>query len=70
LVAADINGSVWKILVEEGQQIEAGDPVVILEAMKTELRLYAPVAGKILSVYCRQGRQVAAGDRLVLIEPA
>jgi urea carboxylase len=70
LVAADINGSVWKILVEEGQPIQAGDPVVILEAMKTELRIYAPIAGKILSVYCRQGRQVAAGDRLILIEPA
>ena len=70
LVASDIHGSVWKVLVEEGQTVEAGAPVVILEAMKTELSIAAPVSGTIRTLYCKPGRQVAAGDRLIVIEPA
>lgn len=39
LVLSDIHGSMWKVLVEEGQVVEAGASVVILEAMKTELTI-------------------------------
>jgi len=67
-VAADIHGSVWKVLVEEGQTVAAGDPVVILEAMKTELRVPAPVGGTIRSIRCRQGRAVVAGETLLVME--
>lgn len=69
LVRSDIHGSVWKVLVEEGQVIEAGASIVILEAMKTELTIVAPTAGKIRALYCQPGRQVATGDRLLVIEP-
>lgn len=68
-VCSDIQSSVWKILVEIGQSVEAGTPIVILEAMKTELQVTAPVAGKISAIHCRAGRQVAAGDVLLTIEP-
>jgi urea carboxylase len=67
-VAADIYGSVWKVLVEEDQSVEAGDAVVILEAMKTELRISAPVSGTIRSIRCRQGRLVTAGETLLVME--
>ncbi|TDR89292.1 urea carboxylase [Enterovirga rhinocerotis] len=70
LVASDIHGSVWKVLVQEGETVEAGMPIVILEAMKTELSIVAPVGGTVTSLYCRPGRQVAAGDRLLMIEAA
>ncbi|MBN9043238.1 MAG: urea carboxylase [Rhizobiales bacterium 62-47] len=70
LVSSDIHGNVWKILVEEGQAIEAGMPIVILEAMKTELSIIAPLSGVVRTLYCRPGRQVTTGDRLLLIEPA
>jgi urea carboxylase len=70
LIASDIHGSVWKVLVEEGQTVEAGTPIVILEAMKTELSIAAPLAGTVRTLYCRPGRQVATGDRLLVIEPA
>jgi urea carboxylase len=70
LVASDIHGSVWKVLVEEGQHVEVGTPIVILEAMKTELSIAAPVSGRIKTLFCRPGRQVATGDRLLVIEPA
>mgnify|MGYP000852311226 CR=1 FL=1 len=70
LVSSDIHGNVWKVLVEEGQSIEAGTPIVILEAMKTELSINAPLAGIVRTLYCRAGRQVTTGDRLLVIEPA
>ena len=70
LVSSDIHGNVWKVLVEEGQSIEAGAPIVILEAMKTELSIIAPLAGTVRTLYCRPGRPVTTGDRLLVIEPA
>ncbi|MFT8242633.1 urea carboxylase [Roseomonas sp. BN140053] len=69
-VASDIQGSVWKVLVESGQSVEAGEPIVILEAMKMELTVRAPVSGTVAALRCRPGRQVAAGDTLLMIEPA
>ncbi|UFZ02665.1 urea carboxylase [Bradyrhizobium ontarionense] len=69
LVASDLHGNVWKVLVEEGQRVEAGSPIVILEAMKTELNILAPVTGTVRALYCRPGRPVATGDRLLVIEP-
>lgn len=68
LISSDIHGSVWKVLVEEGQDIEPGTTVVILEAMKTEISIVATIAGTVRTVFCRPGRQVAAGDRLLVIE--
>jgi urea carboxylase len=68
LISAHMHGSVWKVLVEEGQTVSAGSTVVILEAMKTELAITAPVTGTVRAVYCRPGRLVATGDRLLAIE--
>jgi urea carboxylase len=68
LVTSQMHGNVWKVLVEEGQTVEAGATVVILEAMKTELSIAAPVAGTVRALYCKPGRLVATGDRLLVIE--
>ncbi len=68
LVAADISGNVWKLLVEAGSRIEAGEPLVILEAMKMEFPIHAPVSGTVRALHCRQGRPIAAGDALLEIE--
>lgn len=70
LITSHMHGSVWKVLVEEGQTVAAGSAVVILEAMKTELLIMAPVSGTVRALYCRPGRLVATGDRLLVIEPA
>ena len=69
-VVAEIHGSVWKVLVEPGQAVAAGVPIVILEAMKTEFTIVAPVAGTVRALYCRQGHTVASGERLLVIEAA
>ena len=68
LVAADISGSVWKLLVEPGVRVTIGDPLLILEAMKMEFPVHAPAAGIIKTLHCRPGRSIAAGDALLEIE--
>ncbi|WP_112310675.1 urea carboxylase [Pseudogemmobacter bohemicus] len=67
---AELHGSVWKVLVEEGQEVSAGDTVAILEAMKTEITVTAPVSGTIARIHARPGRTVATGDRLLVIAAA
>ena len=68
LVSADLNGNIWKILVEPGQYVEEGQPLVVVEAMKMELSVNAPCAGKVLKIGCQQGRPVGPGDALLWIE--
>ncbi|TVR09204.1 MAG: urea carboxylase [Salinarimonadaceae bacterium] len=67
LVLAELHGSVWKVLVEEGQMVSIGETVVILEAMKTEIHIAAPSSGKVERVFARSGRTVATGEKLLAI---
>lgn len=67
LVSADISGNVWKLLVQEGHSVEAGDPLVILEAMKMEFAINSPVSGIIHTLHCQPGRAINAGDPLLAI---
>jgi len=64
---APMPGQVLKVLVAAGQQVAAGDPLVILEAMKMEQTLRASTAGVIEEVLVKQGDVVAPGDTLVKI---
>ena len=68
LVSADLNGNIWKILVEPGQQVAAGQPLIVVEAMKMELSVNAPQAGTVLKISCQQGRPVAPGDALLWLD--
>jgi urea carboxylase len=58
------------VLIEVGQQVEPGQPLVILEAMKMELTVPARHAGKVTALHCRVGRPVVAGDALLVIAHA
>lgn len=64
-VRAPLSGTVARILVEDGQAIEAGDVVVVLEAMKMETEITAPAAGTVGRVLVSPGDAVAGGDLLV-----
>lgn len=70
LVSADMSGSVWKVLVEDGQWVEAGTPLMVVEAMKMELAVTAPVAGHVKALYSAPGKAVTPGDALILITPS
>ncbi|WP_427135138.1 biotin carboxylase N-terminal domain-containing protein [Pseudarthrobacter sp. S9] len=64
---ADMAGTVVKWLVEPGTEVSAGDPVVVLEAMKMETQVSAHRAGTVTDVRAEAGGVVAAGAVLALI---
>ncbi|WP_293795645.1 urea carboxylase [uncultured Pantoea sp.] len=68
-VESQVAGSVWQWLVEEGSEIRAGATVGILESMKMEIPIVAPVSGKIHSLTRLSGQQVQAGQLLMVIDP-
>ncbi|SOE47511.1 urea carboxylase [Orrella dioscoreae] len=68
VVAADMCGSVWKVLAEPGQAVRAGDTLVVVEAMKMELAVLAPADGVVKAVACVPGQAVVTGDALVVME--
>jgi urea carboxylase len=68
-VSAHVPGSVWKVIAGEGQQVSAGDPLVVLESMKMELTVSAPTSGRVTRVVCREGQSVAAGQTLMALSP-
>jgi acetyl-CoA carboxylase biotin carboxyl carrier protein len=67
-VAAHITGTVWKIQVAVGDQVEAEQTLVILESMKMEMPVEAPQAGRVTAVHVSEGQAVDEGDVLVSLE--
>jgi 3-methylcrotonyl-CoA carboxylase alpha subunit len=63
-------GQVIAVRVEPGQQVDAGDELVIVEAMKMEHAVRAPSAGVVRAVLCAPGDRVDRGQSLVDFEPA
>ncbi|WP_454190168.1 urea carboxylase [Paenibacillus sp. Marseille-Q7038] len=68
-VNSSMSGSVWKVLVTEGQFIRKGDTIIIEESMKMEFPQIAPFDGIITSIYVSSGDQVRSGDRIAAITP-
>ncbi|HVE16213.1 MAG TPA: urea carboxylase, partial [Chthoniobacterales bacterium] len=62
-----VAGNVWKILVQPGEPVEAGQPIVIVESMKMEILVSAPRAGMIHSLLCMEGRPVGAGQHVAVL---
>ncbi len=69
-VIAEIPGVVIGISVEEDQEITEGDPLLILEAMKMQNEICAPVTGKVTKVAVAAGDSVATDELLIEIEAA
>ena len=67
-VLAQMTGNVWKILVEAGAEVSAGQPVVIVESMKMEMEIVASRPGRVVDVRCQQGRTVRAGDIVIVLD--
>ena len=66
-VEAHITGTVWKIEVAVGDQVDEGDTVVILESMKMEMPVEAEDPGTVTEVHCEEGQSVQEGDVLVVL---
>ncbi len=66
-VTAPLAGNIFKILVKPGQQINEGDTLIILEAMKMETEIKAGTAGTVSSINVNTGDAVAVGDTLLVL---
>jgi 3-methylcrotonyl-CoA carboxylase alpha subunit len=68
MLVSPLPGSVAQVLVETGQQIDKGQTLMIVEAMKMEHTISAPHAGRVAQIYFAPGDQVAEGAQLLAIE--
>jgi len=67
-VAAQLSGKVLRIEVQAGDAVEAGQLLLVLEAMKMENEINAPKAGTVKEVTVSEGAQVSEGETLVILE--
>jgi urea carboxylase len=67
-VFSEVPGNVWKIFGDVGAGVAAGDVVAIIESMKMEIRVLAPVAGRLSSVRVKPGQTLRAGDLVAVIK--
>jgi acetyl/propionyl-CoA carboxylase alpha subunit len=67
-VVAPMPGKVVRVLVAAGDTVEAGQGLVVVEAMKMQNEMKAPRTGRVLAVPAREGGTVAAGDVLATLE--
>ena len=68
LVTSPMAGKIASVKVEVGAEVEEGQALVFLEAMKMENEIAAPKKGTVKEIYVRQGSLAKPGDKLVLVE--
>ncbi|MDO8795010.1 MAG: urea carboxylase [Vicinamibacterales bacterium] len=66
-VRAPLTASVWQLAVESGQRVQAGQKLLVLEAMKMEVVVVAPSEGVVEGVHCEKGALVTAGQSLATL---
>lgn len=67
-IVAPMQGTILKVLVAQGDQVETGQPLMVLEAMKMETTIAAPTEGAVTRVEVAPGDTVAAGQSLAIVE--
>lgn len=68
-VQSEVAGSVWKLVAEPGATLQAGEAILILESMKMEIPVEAPVAGKLLELCVGEEDPVEEGQVVAVLEP-
>lgn len=68
-VSSSIPGKVITVEVEVGQEVAEGDVVLILEAMKMQNEIQAPVSGTVTEIHCEEGQSIEANVPLLIITP-
>ena len=66
-VVTSVPGSVWKVAVRQGQEVKAGDVLMVIESMKMEFNLIAPKDATVHQLHCQQGAAVAAGQMVLVL---
>lgn len=65
---SEVTGSVWKIVTEVGQQVEAGDTIMIIESMKMEIPVIAEESGTIKTFLVKEETAVSEGQVVAVLE--
>ncbi|NLF55600.1 MAG: acetyl-CoA carboxylase biotin carboxyl carrier protein subunit [Thauera phenolivorans] len=63
-----VSGIVMRLIAQPGQSLQVGDPLMVLEAMKMETNITAPIAGRVAALRVAQGDNVQAGQVVVEFE--
>jgi biotin carboxyl carrier protein len=66
-VRAEMVANVWKVVATEGDQVEEGDTLVILESMKMEIPVLAEEAGTLAKLHVAEGDVIQEGDLIATI---
>jgi acetyl-CoA carboxylase biotin carboxyl carrier protein len=67
-IVAEMAANVWKVLVQEGDAVAAGDTLVILESMKMEIPVEADQAGTVTSLRVQEGGTVQEDDVIAVLD--
>ena len=67
-IRAEITANVWQVVAEEGQMVAEGDEICILESMKMEIPVVAPLAGTVSELAVAPDDQVKEGDLIAVID--
>ena len=68
-VSANIPGKVVTVEVKEGERVEEGQVILILEAMKMQHELTAPMDGSVVEIFAKKTAQISVDDHLIEIQP-
>ncbi|MGY1833711.1 biotin/lipoyl-binding carrier protein [Blastococcus sp. SYSU DS0510] len=66
-IHAEMVSSVWKVLVQPGAQVSAGDTLVILESMKMEIPVLSEHAGTVQELHVVEGEVLQEGDLIAIV---
>ena len=67
---AEISGTIIEVACSKGDMIEAGDTIVVMEAMKMEILAVAPCSGKIVEIRVKKDDVVGQDDLMAIIDPS
>jgi len=67
-VVTEVAGKVWKVEAQAGAQLAADDTILIMESMKMEIPVVAPVAGKLRALLVKEGDALNEGDAVAEME--
>ena len=67
-ITTEIAGQVWKLVAQQGDDVAADAPIVILESMKMEIPILAPTAGKLIELHVAEEDMVAEDQLICVIE--
>ncbi|MFY7838547.1 MAG: urea carboxylase [Novosphingobium sp.] len=70
VVEAPFGGSVWKLLVAAGDEVQAGDTIAVLESMKMECPVLSPNSGKVVALYVSERQSLQPGAPIFALEKA